>query len=110
MGVAGTTFDIIIDEYRIELLEPRQLGVGSGMSQYGWRIGAAGTGALALVVAARLGWAAAYLACAAFALPAMLVGRGMGDPARDGDPAQARGAREAIVAWLRPRTVSTERQ
>src|SRR5882672_5162085 len=74
VGVAGATFDIIIDAYRIELLEPRQLGVGSGMSQYGWRIGAAAAGALALVLAARLGWTAAYLACAAFALPAMLVG------------------------------------
>jgi len=41
VAVAGATFDIIIDAYRIELLEPRQLGVGSGMSQYGWRIGAA---------------------------------------------------------------------
>src|SRR5690348_14561760 len=39
VGIAGATFDIIIDAYRIELLEPRQLGVGSGMSQYGWRIG-----------------------------------------------------------------------
>ena len=39
VGVTGATFDIIIDAYRIELLEPRQLGVGSGMSQYGWRIG-----------------------------------------------------------------------
>src|SRR5688572_29906623 len=28
LGVAGATFDIIIDAYRIELLEPRQLGVG----------------------------------------------------------------------------------
>ncbi len=36
VGVAGATFDIIIDAYRIELLEPRQLGAGSGMSQYGW--------------------------------------------------------------------------
>ena len=34
VGVAGATFDIVIDAYRIELLEPRQLGVGSGMSQY----------------------------------------------------------------------------
>ena len=41
VGIAGATFDIVIDAYRIELLEPRQLGVGSGMSQYGWRIGAA---------------------------------------------------------------------
>ena len=69
VGVAGATYDIVIDAYRIETLKPYQLGVGSGMSQYGWRIGAAGAGALALVVAARFGWAAAYLSCAAFALP-----------------------------------------
>jgi len=31
LGVCGATFDIIIDAYRIELLEPRQHGVGSGM-------------------------------------------------------------------------------
>jgi PAT family beta-lactamase induction signal transducer AmpG len=36
VGAAGATFDIIIDAYRIELLEARQLGVGAGMSQYGW--------------------------------------------------------------------------
>ena len=53
VGIAGASFDIVIDAYRIEILEPRQLGVGSGMSQYGWRIGSAGAGALALVVAAR---------------------------------------------------------
>jgi PAT family beta-lactamase induction signal transducer AmpG len=52
------------------------------MSQYGWRIGSAAAGALALVVAARMGWTAAYLACAAFALPAMLTGLIVGEPAR----------------------------
>src|SRR5215813_12642368 len=41
LGFCGATFDIVIDAYRIELLEPEQLGVGSGMSQYGWRVGAA---------------------------------------------------------------------
>jgi PAT family beta-lactamase induction signal transducer AmpG len=82
VGVAGATFDIVIDAYRIELLEPRQLGVGSGMSQYGWRIGSVSAGALALVLAARVGWEAAYLACAAFALPAMLTCLVMGEPAR----------------------------
>lgn len=110
MGVAGATFDIIIDAYRIELLEPRQLGVGSGMSQYGWRIGAAATGALALVLAARLGWTAAYLACAAFALPAMLVGMVMGEPARHRQPAKARGVVEAIVAYFSPLTEFLKRQ
>ena len=102
VGVAGATFDIIIDAYRIELLEPRQLGAGSGMSQYGWRIGAAAAGALALVLGARFGWAVAYFACAAFAIPAMLVGAVMGEPARHQAPAQVRGAVEAIVAYFSP--------
>src|SRR3546814_18188992 len=74
VGGAGATFDIVIDAYRIEILEPRQLGVGSGMSQYGWRIGSAGPGALALVVAVRWGGEGAYPACPVPALPAMLAG------------------------------------
>jgi PAT family beta-lactamase induction signal transducer AmpG len=102
VGVAGATFDIIIDAYRIELLEPRQLGAGSGMSQYGWRIGAAAAGALALVIAARFGWAAAYIACAAFALPAMAVGLVMGEPKRHREPARPHGVGEAIVAYFSP--------
>ena len=82
VGIAGATFDIVIDAYRIETLKPHQLGVGSGMSQYGWRIGSALAGALALVFAARWGWSAAYLACAAFALPAMATGLVLGEPTR----------------------------
>ncbi|MFL6841974.1 MAG: MFS transporter, partial [Sphingomicrobium sp.] len=80
VGIAGATFDIVIDAFRIEILEPRQLGVGSGMSQYGWRIGSAGAGALALIVAARSDWSTAYLACAALAIPAMLTALVMGEP------------------------------
>ena len=110
LGIAGATFDIIIDAYRIELLEPRQLGVGSGMSQYGWRIGAAAAGALALVLAARVGWTAAYLACATFALPAMLVGVLMGEPARHREPTKTRGVVEAIVAYFSPLTEFFQRQ
>ena len=102
VGFAGATFDIVIDAYRIELLEPRQLGVGSGMSQYGWRIGAAGAGALALVLAARYGWGTAYTACALFALPAMLVGVVMGEPRRHRESAVSRGAIQAIVAYFSP--------
>ena len=82
VGIAGATFDIVIDAYRIETLKPHQLGVGSGMSQYGWRIGSALAGALALVVAARWGWTTAYLACATFALPAMVTGLVLGEPPR----------------------------
>jgi PAT family beta-lactamase induction signal transducer AmpG len=102
VGAAGATFDIVIDAYRIETLEPRQLGVGSGMSQYGWRIGSAGAGALALGVADRAGWSAAYLACVMFAVPAVAAGLILGEPPRHRDPIERRGFAEAASAVWRP--------
>ena len=94
LGIAGATFDIVIDAYRIETLQPAQLGIGSGMSQYGWRIGSASAGALALMIALRAGWEAAYIACAAFALPAMLTALVFGEPARRAVVAGKRGLGE----------------
>jgi MFS transporter, PAT family, beta-lactamase induction signal transducer AmpG len=94
VGFAGATFDIVIDAYRIETLKPYQLGVGSGMSQYGWRIGSAGAGALALIVAGRMGWASGYVACAAFAIPAMLTALILGEPVRRKVTAERKGLAE----------------
>ena len=94
LGIAGATFDIVIDAYRIETLRPEQLGIGSGMSQYGWRIGSASAGALALYIAVRHGWEAAYIACAAFAVPAMLTALVLGEPARRAVVAGKRGLGE----------------
>ncbi|WP_295531297.1 MFS transporter [Novosphingobium sp. Chol11] len=102
VGAAGATFDIVIDAYRIETLKPYQLGTGSGMSQYGWRIGSTGAAALALVMAARTGWSAAYLACALFALPAMITAVVLGEPVRHREPARRRGIREAFSAIIGP--------
>lgn len=102
VGIAGATFDIVIDGYRIETLQPRQLGVGSGMSQYGWRVGSVAAGALALVVAQRAGWEAAYLVCAAFALPAMATGLVMGEPERHRESTARRGLGAAVVAMYGP--------
>ncbi|WNO54959.1 AmpG family muropeptide MFS transporter [Stakelama saccharophila] len=100
VAFASATFDIVIDAYRIEILEPRQLGVGSGMSQYGWRIGSAGAGAIALVVAARYGWEAAYLACALLALPAMITGLLLGEPKRHRDPVERKGVQAMLhTVW-----------
>jgi len=110
VAFAGATLDIIIDAYRIELLEPRQLGAGSGMSQYGWRIGAAAAGALALVFADRVGWATAYIASAAFALPAIAVGIVMGEPKRHREPIAPRGVMEALVAYVSPLVEFIKRQ
>ena len=104
VGVAGATFDIDIDAYRIETLKPHQLGVGSGMSQYGWRIGSATAGAIALVVAGRWGWSTAYIACAAFALPAMLTGLLVGEPSRHLVTNQKQGLAAIVDAIVGPFT------
>jgi PAT family beta-lactamase induction signal transducer AmpG len=72
------------------------------MSQYGWRIGSAGAGALALVVADRAGWSAAYLACVMFAVPAVAAGLILGEPPRHRDPIERRGFAEAASAVGRP--------
>ena len=99
VGFAGATFDIVIDAYRIEILKPEQLGVGSGMSQYGWRIGSAGAGAIALFMAARQGWEAAYLVCALLALPAVIAALWVGEPERHREAVQREG-RPGIIAGI----------
>ncbi len=105
VAFAGATYDIVIDGYRIELLSAEQLGVGSGMSQYGWRIGSTLAAGLALFLAARTGWSIAYIACAIFALPAMIAGIVMGEPKRAPEPASAnapRGLAALRVAVIGP--------
>lgn len=110
VAIAGATYDIVIDAYRIESLEPRQLGVGAGMSQYGWRIGSVAAGALALVVAGRLGWEAGYIACAVFAIPAMLVGLVLGEPKRHRAPAKRHGWAALITSIINPLTEFFQRK
>jgi PAT family beta-lactamase induction signal transducer AmpG len=102
VGVAGATFDIVIDAYRIEILRPDQLGVGSGMTQYGWRIGSVAAASIALVLAARIGWSWAYMACAFLALPAMITGLMLGEPERRQIVAQKQGMSETVKAIYGP--------
>jgi MFS transporter, PAT family, beta-lactamase induction signal transducer AmpG len=57
--------DIVIDAWRVEILEPDQQGPGAGMIQTGYRIGMLVAGAGALLIAGRAGWFAAYATMAA---------------------------------------------
>jgi PAT family beta-lactamase induction signal transducer AmpG len=102
LGFAGATFDIVIDAYRIETLEPRQLGVGSGMSQYGWRLGAFFAASIALFVAARSNWTVGYLACIPLAFAGPIASLFMGEPKRHHDPKPVKGAKALLEAFWGP--------
>ncbi|WP_326524372.1 AmpG family muropeptide MFS transporter [Sphingomonas sp.] len=102
LGFAGASFDIVIDAYRIETLEPRQLGVGSGMSQYGWRLGAFFTASVALAVANVWGWHWGYWACIPFAFAAPIAAIFMGEPERHSPPAPVRSIAGLLDAFWRP--------
>ncbi|WP_083965689.1 AmpG family muropeptide MFS transporter [Dokdonella koreensis] len=104
VGVAGATFDVVIDAYRIETLQPSQLGVGSGMSQYGWRIGSVSAGALVLLMAEHIGWTSAYLLCAAFVLPAVVACLWLGEPERHREPVAAKSLKAMAAAVVAPLT------
>ncbi len=98
----GASYDIVIDAFRIETLTPEQLGVGSGMSQYGWQLGAKAAGGFALVIAARQGWPTAYVAMSLFALPAIAAGWMLGEPAQHRVADTARGASAVVDAVIAP--------
>ncbi|MGH6659549.1 MAG: MFS transporter, partial [Sphingomicrobium sp.] len=102
LGFAGSTFDIVIDAYRIETLDPEQLGVGSGMSQYGWRLGAFFAASIALFVAARSNWTIGYFACIPLAFIGPVASLFMGEPKRHRDPKPVHGAKAMIEAFWGP--------
>ncbi len=80
LAFAGATFDVVIDAFRIEHLKPNELGIGSGMSQYGWRLGSFFAASLALCIAGLANWQMGYFACAPLVLPALLVSLWAGEP------------------------------
>ncbi|MGE5514192.1 MAG: AmpG family muropeptide MFS transporter [Bacteroidota bacterium] len=65
--------DIVIDAYRVELLDADRQGPGAGAALAGYRTGMLMAGAGALYVAEKYGWSAAYATMAALLVPGMLV-------------------------------------
>jgi len=93
--------DIVIDAYRVEILDEEQQGPGAGMIQTGYRIGMLLAGAGALIIAGSVGWFAAYVAMAALLALAMLIFVFAPEPAPSVRPALQRpGGRDAFSDWL----------
>jgi MFS transporter, PAT family, beta-lactamase induction signal transducer AmpG len=80
VGIAGATFDIVIDAFRIELLKASDQGVGAAMSQYGWRMGALITSNIVLTIAAASSWKFGYMAASSVVLFGLIAGLWIGEP------------------------------
>ncbi len=67
LGVAflSASQDIVIDAYRVEILEVEQYGAGAAMVQFGYRLGMLTSGAGALYLASVTSWSYVYAAMAA---------------------------------------------
>lgn len=94
---ASATQDIVIDAYRIDVLDASRYGAGSAVAIWGWHIG--GTlvgGAGGLLLAQAFGWAVAYQCLAVAVLVGMIAILLAPEPVRVFSPEVA--AREDAVA------------
>lgn len=73
VAFASASQDIVIDGYRIELIEKENQGLAASFYVYGYRIGMLISGALALVLAEIMSWDAVYFIMAAFMLACVLI-------------------------------------
>jgi len=64
VAFASASQDIVIDAFRVEILESRQYGAGAAMIQLGYRLGMLASGAGALFLAEALPWSGVYAAMA----------------------------------------------
>ncbi len=74
--------DIVIDAYRIEILDADEQGAGAAMTQAGYRLGAIVAGAGALLLAEQIDWSWVYAVMAALVIVGMLAALLAPDPAR----------------------------
>lgn len=73
VAFASASQDIVIDGYRIELIEKENQGLAASFYVYGYRIGMLISGAGALILAELISWDAVYFVMAACMIMAILV-------------------------------------
>ncbi len=90
--------DIVLDAYRIEILEEGQYGAGAAVFVYGFRIGMAVSVSGGLVLAEVVGWAASHVVMAALLLVGVAVTLAAPEPDPPPDPETARRERR-LAHW-----------
>lgn len=75
LGVAffSASQDIAFDAYRTDLLKPSERGLGAAVNTIGYRMAMLVSGALALVLAAEIGWRVTYLIMAGLLVIEMFI-------------------------------------
>ncbi len=80
-AIASASQDIVIDAYRVEILEERQQGAGAASIVFGYNVGMRLIGGgLALILADQFSWQAVYALMAALVLLGSAVVWRMGEP------------------------------
>jgi len=82
LAFASATQDIVVDAFRIEMLDDDEQGGGAANFVNGYRIGTLAAGAGALIIADHYGWFIAYAAMAGLMVFGMAVTLCMSEPAR----------------------------
>ncbi|MCY3981438.1 MAG: MFS transporter [Alphaproteobacteria bacterium] len=102
VAFSSASQDIVLDAYRIEILDEGQYGPGAAVFVKGFRIGMFASGAGGLFLADALGWAGAHAIMAALLLIGIAVTLLAPEPARACDPeaeAQQRRIGARAEAW-----------
>jgi len=102
VAFASATQDIVIDAWRVEILEQRQLAAGAASIVFGYRLGMLVSSAGALYLADQFAWPLVYLSMAALlvvgAITVLLIGEPQAQPRGDAERRFAE-----AQAWLSAR-------
>ncbi|MBL6954988.1 MAG: AmpG family muropeptide MFS transporter [Alphaproteobacteria bacterium] len=102
---ASASQDVVIDAYRVEILEERQYGAGAAMIVAGYRLGMLASGAGALYLAEVVSWFWVYGAMAGLMAVGILTILLNPEPGGNGTDSIDAGGRADPVKWLRDAVV-----
>lgn len=101
VAICSASQDIVIDAYRVEILEKEEYGAGAAAVQCGYRFGMLASGAGALALADQAGWFWAYMVMAAMMGIGIITVLLAPEPAASGESAPA-----SAKNWLRDNVVA----
>ncbi len=105
VAAVSASQDVVIDAYRVEILDAPRYGAGAAASVFGYRVGMLISGAGALALADQVGWSAVYLimaGCVAIGIVTVVLSREPSVPERVPGAVSKLGAffKDSVIAPL----------